>query len=244
MKLAKGGGASSSSETTTKPNCRKWSMTVFAKGSPHVVQVAREGVLERHVAPVAAHDAARAQQLAQQDGARRLDRGRGVVQVVERVERVVDDLDLAGRAGVDGRERARVGLALAGAPRLGGSRRTMRLRRSMPDDIPMRESFFVTATRRKCCDMLAATRDQFAGGATGATASPMALAIAILALSQTPAACWTRFGAVAPRRVTTSPRGRPTARRFSKAVLVGSTSSPVGTEHAQVHADGASGSPK
>ncbi|MBB78444.1 MAG: hypothetical protein CL844_05525, partial [Crocinitomicaceae bacterium] len=85
---------------------------VLGERHPHVVQVAREGVLERHVAPVAAHDAARAEQLAQQNGARRLDRGRGVVQVVERVEHVVGDLDLAGRAGVDGRERARVLLAL------------------------------------------------------------------------------------------------------------------------------------
>ena len=32
-KLAKGGGPSSSSETTTKPNIRKWSMTVRAKGT-------------------------------------------------------------------------------------------------------------------------------------------------------------------------------------------------------------------
>ena len=87
----------------------------LSKGHPHVVQVARKGVLEGHVAPVAAHDAARAQELAEQDGARRLDRRRGVVQVVERVHGLVRDLDLAGRAGIDGRERARVLLALAAA---------------------------------------------------------------------------------------------------------------------------------
>ena len=33
MKLLKGGGASSSSETTQKPNCKKWSMTCLAKGT-------------------------------------------------------------------------------------------------------------------------------------------------------------------------------------------------------------------
>ena len=41
----------------------------LGKGHPHVVEVARKGVLEWHVASVAAHDAARAQQPAHQDGA-------------------------------------------------------------------------------------------------------------------------------------------------------------------------------
>jgi hypothetical protein len=33
MKLEKGGGDSSSSETITKPNIRKWSITFLAKGT-------------------------------------------------------------------------------------------------------------------------------------------------------------------------------------------------------------------
>ena len=75
--------------------------------------VARERVLQLHLLPSAPDDAARREQLAHQDGARGLDRRRRVVQVRERHHRVVGDGDLARRARVDGRERARVVPALA-----------------------------------------------------------------------------------------------------------------------------------
>ena len=107
---------SSSSDTTTKPNIRKWSMTP-RKGHPHVFEVAREGVLQIDVPTAATDDAAAAEQLPLEDGARGLDRRARVVEVLQRDHRVVADPDLAWIAGVDGRERA---WALRPGPAFGG----------------------------------------------------------------------------------------------------------------------------
>ena len=96
-----------------KPKLQEVVDDVARERHPHVAQVARERVLQLHLLPSAPDDAARREQLTQEDRARRLNRGRRVVQVVERVQRVAGNFDLAGRARVDGRERARVLLALA-----------------------------------------------------------------------------------------------------------------------------------
>jgi hypothetical protein len=84
------------------------------KGHPLVLEVLGEDGLEVDRLAVAAHDDAAAEQLADEDLARGLDAGRGVVEVLERAHGLAADLDLAGRARVDGVERRRdVGVVLA-----------------------------------------------------------------------------------------------------------------------------------
>jgi len=76
------------------------------EGQPHVLEVPGERVLELDVAAAAANDAAAAEQLANDYGARGLDRRARVVQMLERHHRVGAHAHLAGRTGIDGREWA------------------------------------------------------------------------------------------------------------------------------------------